>query len=137
MQHIIYSQALLKVLFTFRKHLDFFLKNAAKFMNSLISCDRFLQDIPSSEYDLIKQNFSPNRNFNLAVAEIPLRRTNCKTVVTMKAIDLLIRIICPEDSNCVKEEYFNEKSNHYSRFGKADPDSSAVGRRTSPAFYRI
>lgn len=125
MQHFLNAQAVLKVFTAFLKHLKLFFESTAICLNSLISCD-VLQDIPLSEYLWFTQtNFSPNRNFNLAVAEFPLRRTYFKTVVDMYPIDFLIRIKSPADSNCVKEEYLNEKSNHYSRFGKADPDSSA------------
>jgi hypothetical protein len=105
----------------------------------LLTGEHTLQTTSISEYPRIQQtNFSPNRNYNIAVAAPPLTLLNVKTALSMMMpIEYLIRTQDPGISSCAKEEYFNEKSNHYSRFGKADPDSVARKQRACPTFYRI
>src|SRR5699024_3523440 len=101
--------------------------------------DYKLQDISLSDnqqYTL--PNFSPNRNFNTAVAVSPLRHLNVETALSrIMTYRYLARALCPADSNGVKDELFNEKSNYYSRFGQTDPDCVAGKWRTCSAFYRI
>ncbi|WP_170864371.1 hypothetical protein [Fodinibius roseus] len=117
------------------------LYQTAKYLTSLDACDDALQVDPFSEYQQqrsVQPIFYPNRNYNVAVAELPLKRMKFKIALSMMMpIEHLIRVKRPEYSNGVKDEYFNEKSNHYSRFGKANPDRIAGKRRTCPTFYRV
>src|SRR5699024_6478962 len=105
----------------------------------LDSFDYKLQDISLSEnqrYTL--QTFSPNRNFNTAGAVSPLRHFNVETALSRIMTNrYLTRSLRTADSNGVKDELFNEKSNYYSRFAETHPDCVAGKWRTGSAFYRI
>src|SRR5690625_1240355 len=139
LQRLSNSQVLLSLIDALTKLLLLSLYRTAEYLIPLDTCDNELQENLPSEYQrFIVTYLYPNRNYNVAVAELPPIRMKFKIALSMMmSIEYLIRAESPEYSNCVKDEYFNEKSNHYSRFGKANPDRVAGKRRTCPTFYRI
>jgi hypothetical protein len=116
----------------FLRFIRLFIDALVKVANTIFSTSAYdlsAQEIcnPFSESQRFTQPiFSPNRNFNLAVDGPPLRSMNLNTVLSlMMGMNFLVKIKRAEDRNCVKDKILNEKSNHYSRIGQADPYSSA------------
>src|SRR5680860_179987 len=94
---------------------------------------------PSFEYaQLNDQNFTINKNFNVAVADPPLIGKNVETFFLMNQVTpySLLRNF-PEAGSSMKQVLFNEKSNYHSRIRGTNPHCAPGKWRTGPAFYRI